>query len=393
MATATKTKTPTLAQLEADHLKAAEAQTAELARLAEQVEDFQTEAEQASAKLNGMRRAFGQGDATATAEEFAAAFHSVERAELLATGVTRKVAELRKKPPVTDKRVAELAARLVNMNHVSEVIPTFVKPPVPADLTKPVIYVVQTSPTLSHGGQLSADVEFVQYRPEGFIPLDANAINEIRRAVHREGWSVRDIDGSSQYGSDTVRAKGLYVREGIPVIAEEPGAHEVHRAVSTAGGYISSSMRVGGALGDKSALRMTPTKKKYKATTGEDGIRRTVIEVEYDVQSKVISTEGGLLYQAMHDGVPAMVGAFVQGVGVIEEAKQLHATASQGADFRATGGALSLRLVIVSAVRPVNSGPAPTQVPGMPRAAHVVGGRGVDSSRIANGGGTSGVIN
>ncbi|MET7312621.1 hypothetical protein ABZS68_37770 [Streptomyces sp. NPDC005571] len=393
MATATKTKSPTLAELEADHLKAAKAQTAELARLAEQVEDFQIEAEQASAKLNRMRRTFGQGDATATAEEFAAAFHGVERAELLATGVTRKVAELRKKPPVTDKRVAELAARLVNMNHVSEVTPTFVKPPVPADLAKPVIYVVQTSPTVDRGGQLSADVEFVQYRPEGFIALDANAINEIRQAVHREGWSIRDIDGSSHYGMDTVRAKGLHVREGIPVITKEPGEVEVRAAASIAGGYISSSMRVGGALGDKSALRMTPTKKRYKATTGEDGIRRTVIEVEYDVQSKVVSTESGLLYQAMHDGVPAMVGAFVQGVGVIEEAEQVHAIANQGADFRATGGALSLRLVIVSAVRLVNSGPAPKHVPGMRGAVNVVGGRGVDSSRIVSGGGTSGVIN
>lgn len=387
MATATKTKT--LVQLEADHLKATEAQTADMARLVGQVEEFQTEAEQASAKLNGMRRAFGQGDATATAEEFAAAFHGVERAELLATGTARKLTELRKKPMVTDKRVAELAARLVKMNHVSEVIPTLVKPPVPADLTKPVIYVVQTSPTVDRGGQLSADVEFVQHRPEGFIPLDANAINEIRQAVHREGWNVGNIDGSSHYGTDTVRVQRLSAREGIPVITKEPGAHEVNMAASIAGGYISSSMRVSGALGDKSALRMTPTKTKHKATTGEDGIRRTVIEVEYDVQSKVISTESGLLYQAMHDGVPAMVGAFIQGVGVIEEAKQVHATANQGADFRATGGALSLRLVIVSAVRPVSSGPAPKQVPGTQAPARQ---KGINTARLLAHGGSSGVI-
>jgi hypothetical protein len=344
VATATKKTQPaSLAEQikaeEADILASVDAAREAAYQAEERAEDAQTEAYQAEAKADGIRAAFGRGEAEISAEEFAVALANVERSQLLATGTKRQAERLKKAVPHVSKRLAGAVAPVVGraLPGVS-VVATFTKPDKPSTVEGLPLLVVVERDCASKGGALSGTVELHYFR----TPLHVQSHpRDIETAFMEQGFSLRTISslGHLSIGDarvDMLRLDVGHAFEAAPVVgvkvtdktadllARGVAATFIQKAPLPAAtdAVIHRSDDGREVYGKGLAIRILGGRFK-ELPASSDGIRRHVVEVAFDWRFTRVGNFGQLSHSQIRETLQAVedtyAGRLIPNAGTVEK--------------------------------------------------------------------------
>ena len=347
MATATKNTKPATP---AEQIKAKEAETlarVDAAREAayqaeERAEDAQTEAYQAEAKADGIRAAFGRGEADISAEEFAAALANVERSQLLASGTKRQAERLKKTIPHISKRLAEAVAPVVGRTLPGvPVVATFTKPDNPSTVDGLPLLVVVERECANKGGALSGVVELHYFRTAVHVQPHPR---DIETAFMEQGFGLRSVNGMGHLTIGDVRVDMLrldvgYAFASAPVV----GTKVTEKTVDLLARGVATTFIQNAPLpaGTESVIQRSDDGRELygkglavralggqfeKLPDSTDGVRRHVIEVAFDWRSTRIGNYGQLSHSQVTETIQSIedtyAGRLIPNAGTVEKVER-----------------------------------------------------------------------
>lgn len=300
------------------------------------IEERKEQAAEAEGRLNGYRRKLGTGSVDFTPADYAAAFHGVEYARLLAEGQERAAKRLRESLPNGDKRLAVLVAEAVErvMPYAVEVIPSFIRPDeAPEDLaTGPVIVVTQDGKATEKGGVLGAGITIRSFRLPHFQQIDKR---DVEQEFEARGWYIpadriyQNTERQDGFMVDVIKMQELRAYASTPAIAKDPDNMAVSSVVSSLSAEIVRAFPVQGEMtggvtfqpggGMRNHIMGADVRnKRFKvAKNGND--RRVTVEAEYELKGFAPNVTEGALLDAVTKGTRAMPDRFFAGVGVVEK--------------------------------------------------------------------------
>jgi hypothetical protein len=335
-----------------------EALLADAERIQDDIEKAQTAAEdaesaqyEAEAVVSSMKSAFARGDASTTAQEYAAALAGMERAELLAKGCKSQADRLARTAPNFSKRLANIVAPVIARCLPGvECVGTMVEPDAPSDTDGlPFVAVVERESKVNRNGALSGVVEVLYFRTDIHRQVESRAVET---AFADAGFGLSSVAGGGSVSRGPVRIDRLrlvvaHAFEATPTVSGEPTEADAKRVgVGLAARFIQEApldASIGSALRAEQdgvsgkGLHAKVSEANVESLGKEDGVRRHALTVgcewnstRYALDWPFEPQEQAQMLRRIED---EYLGMFLPGVGVVEDVKPYAPDTRHGRSF------------------------------------------------------------